>query len=65
MRYRGKVGFVGVLVGSIAIAGCGGGEASGKVEVDNSKDQNLMKAMGGYMDKRPGAKTASKPKAGP
>jgi len=51
---------------TIGLAGCGG-EASGTAPVDHSKDENLMKAMGGYMEKRkagrPGAKAKARAKA--
>ncbi|AMV37559.1 hypothetical protein [Planctomyces sp. SH-PL62] len=64
MRLLGKTGVVAALVGSMALAGCGE-DTSGTVAVDHGKDQNLMKAMGGYMEKRQGTKGKSKSKAEP
>lgn len=40
-------------------AGCGG-EETGEVVNDVSKDEKLLKAMGGYMEKRQGSKPAAK-----
>lgn len=60
MGSRGRALAIGVLVVSVAVAGCGGNETSGQVTVDHSKDEDLMKAMQGYMEKRSGPKAASK-----
>ena len=47
-----------LVVVSLLVAGCGGNETSGMVENDAGKNPDLMKAMGGYMEKRAGAKPA-------
>lgn len=41
-----------LVVVSLLVAGCGGNETSGMVENDAGKNPDLMKAMGGYMEKR-------------
>lgn len=47
-----------LVIVSLLVAGCGGGETSGMVENDPGKNPDLMKAMGGYMEKRAGTKPA-------
>ncbi|APW60741.1 hypothetical protein BSF38_02229 [Paludisphaera borealis] len=44
---------VGVLVGFLAPAGgCGGDESGTQVKVDKQKEDAVLKAMGGYMEKQ-------------
>ncbi len=68
MRLRCKAAFAVAMAGSIALAGCDGGGSGDTVTVDHSKDQKLMDAMGGYMEKRKAggkASAKSKPAAEP
>lgn len=52
---------VGALVCSFAwFAGCGGPKTEGQVADDTTKNEVLMDAMAGYMNKRSGGKRAGK-----